>query len=621
MKTFTTVALITLVLLFSNHSFAQNFNKIYGGSGNESFNRTVVTSDGGYLSVGTISTGPHGLIDILLVKTSSAGVLEWSRAYGTTGNDYGIALDIASTGEIIVGGYLHGTGGVSDNRDVVVYNISADGQTVNWSRRYNLTIPADAVVNRAETLLDLKVSGNTIYFTGLTSSNLSTTTNDVFCVSTSLNGQTINWATRINGDQDNGNGTFGNDDLVYSMRIVGTEVLLATALKLESTPTSQFDCSYISLNSTNGQVNRVISYREASASGDEGVMTITKLSGGDYVLAGFTRLVAGSDIDIDLTRITAAGVLVWSKQFGNTSSDRPYAIEEVSDGLLITGFSTYGPFNQNDIFVMKTDFNGVQQSVSYIAGDQQDNGNGLTRVSATQFLVSGNTTSSFGAGQMDGVLTLVDQNGLVNSNCASLLFPVADNTPVVRTHSLTAIASIWQNTAMTLGNSPVTLTTTTFPSCTLPVTFLNISKGEQNSIRFTTTDEKDLLYYQIQISNDGVNFIDLQKIQPKNTNGIHDYVVNLEEAPYVRVLGVDNTGNIDYSKVIALQQKSSGYVVKGKEIYFNQPVDVKVYASNATEIVRTPSVTKLNLENYEAGIYMVYFSDGEDIQSIKIPIQ
>jgi len=112
------------------------WNKTYGGSGNDFAYSMVQTIDGGYALAGHTQSQGAGLSDFWLVKTDSLGNAQWSKTYGGASND--IAHSVTRTGD---GGYAiagrtqsFGAGG----NDFWLIKTDSLGNT-DWSKTYGGT--------------------------------------------------------------------------------------------------------------------------------------------------------------------------------------------------------------------------------------------------------------------------------------------------------------------------------------------------------------------------------------------------------------------------------------------------------------------------------------------------
>ncbi len=92
------------------------WQKTYGGTGDEIFGSIRVTADGGYImGAGTGSndgdvSGSHGYGEAWVVKLNSAGTIEWQKCFGSSGGDY---LDYIE--QTFDGGYIcKGGSGTND---------------------------------------------------------------------------------------------------------------------------------------------------------------------------------------------------------------------------------------------------------------------------------------------------------------------------------------------------------------------------------------------------------------------------------------------------------------------------------------------------------------------------
>lgn len=74
------------------------FAKAYGGASDDQPRFAEQTRDGGYVLSGFTTSFGAGSLDAYLVKTDSAGNLEWSKAYGGSGSDRGAMVRETSDG-------------------------------------------------------------------------------------------------------------------------------------------------------------------------------------------------------------------------------------------------------------------------------------------------------------------------------------------------------------------------------------------------------------------------------------------------------------------------------------------------------------------------------------------
>jgi hypothetical protein len=107
------------------------WNKTYGGTSDEHACSVVQSSDGGYAIVGyTNSFGLAGSRDVWLVKTDMDGVTEWNRTYGGTDYDAPYSMIRTSDGGYAISCYTlsYGAGG-----DLLLVKTDSVG-IVQWSR-------------------------------------------------------------------------------------------------------------------------------------------------------------------------------------------------------------------------------------------------------------------------------------------------------------------------------------------------------------------------------------------------------------------------------------------------------------------------------------------------------
>lgn len=130
MKRFLFVLLATLSAL---SPFAQEAEQaFYGGPYDDDGHQVIDLADG-YLIVGTTASVNDGDTDIYVLRLNDDLTIAWSRTLGTHSPEQGRSVCIANNGDFLVLG--HTTQGGLGGYDLVVYRLTADGETV-WQRNY-----------------------------------------------------------------------------------------------------------------------------------------------------------------------------------------------------------------------------------------------------------------------------------------------------------------------------------------------------------------------------------------------------------------------------------------------------------------------------------------------------
>lgn len=126
------------------------WQKCFGGSSIDDGHSIVQTPDGGYCALGMSQsidgdvTGNHGIVDFWLARIDSGGSLLWQKSLGGSGNDYAYGLDNTSDGGFILSGSSRSSDGdVSINHGNEDYWIvktdSAGG--IEWEKSFGGTGP------------------------------------------------------------------------------------------------------------------------------------------------------------------------------------------------------------------------------------------------------------------------------------------------------------------------------------------------------------------------------------------------------------------------------------------------------------------------------------------------
>ena len=129
-----------LFLIKTDALGAEQWSYSYGGGDSDCGNFVMQTSDGGYLSVGytySFGTVTKDSTNIYMVKTNSSGTLLWDRAVEISPDDDDVAYSVeeASDGYIVVGKTDQVFAGVDTTTDIVILKTSTAG-VVEWLNTY-----------------------------------------------------------------------------------------------------------------------------------------------------------------------------------------------------------------------------------------------------------------------------------------------------------------------------------------------------------------------------------------------------------------------------------------------------------------------------------------------------
>ena len=143
---------------------------------------------------------------------------------------------------------------------------------------------------------------------------------------------------------------------------------------------------------------------------DQGDFLVQTFDGG-YVLAGSTLSYGAGDYDVWLVKTDACGNILWNNTYGGTGADVGRSlILTVDGGYALLGYTQSFGAGYNDVWLVKTDANGVAQWNRTYGGVGHDWAFSVVQTIDSGFVVAG-YTGSFGAGNDDVWLVKTDASG------------------------------------------------------------------------------------------------------------------------------------------------------------------------------------------------------------------
>lgn len=345
------------------------WHKTLGGSKFDLIKSVKETKDGGYIACGyTNSTdgdikGNHGLIDIWIIKFSKNGAIEWSQCYGGSKSDIGNSICQTEDGGYVIGGSSNSNDGeISNNHnstDIVVLKISQKG-ILEWQKCIGGS--SLDVANFIELTNDLGfiICGYTTSIDGDISYKINGNTNsDILLVKLSTDG-TIEWLKCYGGSLE---------DMGISVKqIKSGEYFLAASVQssdfdVQGNHGGNSDIWIAKIGSS----GKLLWSECFGGNQDDWVNSINFTNNEELIIAGKTNSTngditdfKGGESDFWLFQISQSGNLEWQKSLGGTNEDEAIDIFQTKDnGYLVTGFTNssdgniYESFGQEDIWVVK----------------------------------------------------------------------------------------------------------------------------------------------------------------------------------------------------------------------------------------------------------------------------
>jgi len=317
------------------------WQRVYGGSGDEVANSITTTSDGGYILTGYATSfdgdvsGQHGGKDIWVVKLNSTGIIEWQQTYGGSKSDDGYCISTTPDGGyILIGDTVSSDGDVTDPHghfDVWVLKLKSNGD-IDWQQNYG---GSNADSGRA----------------------IATTSDGGFIFA--------------------GNTESSDGDVSESPGFVDFWVV-----KLDGTGAIEWQ-------------------QVVGRSGEDMVSSLATTADGGCVVIG-RSFYSQSHFDVLVVKLSDTGDIEWMQFFGGSGSDLGYDIIPTYGGYILVGStsSSDGDVTEcrgaDDFWVFKFDDNRYIKWQRTLGGSESDRGYSIATASDGGHFITGSTCSDDG---------------------------------------------------------------------------------------------------------------------------------------------------------------------------------------------------------------------------------
>jgi len=123
---------------------------------------------------------------------------------------------------------------------------------------------------------------------------------------------------------------------------------------------------------------------------NENLLDLDCITDGGFILAGTTASKDYTDGDAYLLRLSASGEKVWCRTYGGDNLDSFNNVTETVDGgLIAVGWTQSSGAEQQDIYLVKTDPNGVEQWHRIIGNDSVEMGQSIAPTPDGGYVIAG----------------------------------------------------------------------------------------------------------------------------------------------------------------------------------------------------------------------------------------
>jgi hypothetical protein len=154
-------------------------------------------------------------------------------------------------------------------------------------------------------------------------------------------------------------------------------------------------------------------HRTYGTSDNETGTCIQSTPDGNFIISTRNATGFNGNGDFGLLKVSTAGNIIWSKNYGGTDTEKNSYVSVCTDGgFIMTGYTLQvGTNNFSDLFLVRTDSDGNLSWSESIGGSKDDQGWYVTQTNDGGFISVGSTKSFNGSGNWDGYMVKVNSAG------------------------------------------------------------------------------------------------------------------------------------------------------------------------------------------------------------------
>ena len=366
--------------------------KTFGGSSYESLYAPIQkTSDGGYIVAGSTLSFGAGSSDVLVLKLSSTGEIEWQKAYGGASNDLAYSIKQTEDGGYIVAGETYSFG--AGDYDCWILKLSSTG-TIEWQRTYGGSAEDYA--------FSVEQTSDGGYITSGLTASFGSGKSDVWVLKLSSVGD-VEWERAYGGS---------NSDYGWSIQQTSDGGYIVSGDTYSFGDGS--DNGWILKLSSSGSIEWQRIY---GGSDDDWLLNVQETSDGGYIACGGSSSFGAGNNDAWILKLSSSGSIEWQHTYGGSDDDHVWLTRETEEGGYVAAGYTYSfGAGEDDAWILKLSSTGDIEWERAAGGGSYDYARSVDQTSDGGYIVGG-TSSSFGAGYSDFFILKLNSEGDIDSSC------------------------------------------------------------------------------------------------------------------------------------------------------------------------------------------------------------
>jgi hypothetical protein len=304
------------------------WQKTFGGSNSDGGWSVQQTTDGGFIIAGSTWSLGAGSYDVYLIKTDSAGNIQWQKTFGGSNDDLGYSVQQTSDGGFIIAGYTSSFG--SGYEDVYLIKTDPNGNS-QWQKTFG-----GSYEDYGGSVQQTSDGG---YIIAGSTSSFGDPNGDVYLIKTDLAGNLL-WQKSFGGsDYDWGESVQQTSD--------GGSIIAGTTYSFGAGKNDVY------LIKTDPNGNPLWQKTFGGSDWDRG-WSVRQTTDGEFIIAGTTLSFGSGFFDVYLLKTDTTGNLLWQKTFGGSDWDDGYSVQETTDGgFIIAGVTFSFGAGSGDVYLIK----------------------------------------------------------------------------------------------------------------------------------------------------------------------------------------------------------------------------------------------------------------------------